>query len=343
MVCGWQTRLVGPPLYFSHPACLEHETGEHPERPARIQVIEAELERRGWLGYERREAPAAPLDAVTAVHTEAYVEAVRSRSASRGSLDEETVLSPGSYRAALHAAGGACAMVDALLAGEARAAFCATRPPGHHARSDTTSGFCLFNNVAVAARRALDALGARRVFIFDWDVHHGDGTNDIFRTSDAVLFASIHLAGAFPGTGPLHDMGSRAGEGFSINLPVPARSGEGAWVSLLEHIVVPAALEFRPDLVLISAGYDAHRDDAQGACELEAGSFAEMARHLRALGEEVGAPVGIVLEGGYALSALAASVAATLEALAGDEPPAMVAPDYLTARAASYIGHHWTL
>jgi len=156
---------VGPPLYFSHPACLEHETGEHPERPARIQAIEAELERRGWLGYERREAPAAPLDAVTAVHGERYVEEVRSRSASRGSLDDETVLSPGSYRAALHAAGGACAMADALLAGEARAGFCGTRPPGHHARGATTSGFCLFNNVAVAAQHALDALGARRVFI----------------------------------------------------------------------------------------------------------------------------------------------------------------------------------
>jgi acetoin utilization deacetylase AcuC-like enzyme len=334
---------VGPPLYFSHPACLEHETGERPERPARIQAIEAELERRGWAGFERREAPPAPLDAVTAVHAEAYVEAVRSRSASRGSLDEETVLSPGSYRAALHAAGGACAMVDALLAGEARAAFCGTRPPGHHARSETTSGFCLFNNVAVAARHALDALGVRRVFIFDWDVHHGDGTNDIFRTSDAVLFASIHQAGIYPGTGPLHDVGSRAGEGFSINLPVPARSDEDAWVSLLEHIVVPAALEFRPDLVLISAGYDAHRDDVQGGCELEAGSFAEMARHLRALGAEVGAPVGVVLEGGYALDALAASVAATLEALTADEPPELVAPDFLTARAASYIGHYWTL
>ena len=334
---------MGPPLYFSHPACLEHETGKHPERPARIQAIEAELERRDWLGYERREAPAAPLDAVTAVHAEAYVEAVRARSASRGSLDEETVLSPGSYRAALHAAGGACAMVEALLAGEARAAFCGTRPPGHHARSDTTSGFCLFNNVAVAARDALDNFGARRIFIFDWDVHHGDGTNDIFRTSDEVLFASIHQSGIYPGTGPLHDVGSRAGEGFSINLPVPARSDEDAWVSLLEHIAVPAALEFRPDLVLISAGYDAHRADIQGGCELEAGSFAEMARHLRALGEEVGAPVGVVLEGGYALEALAASVAATLEALTGDEPPELVAPDFLTARAASYIGHYWTL
>ena len=334
---------MGPPLYFSHPACLEHETGEHPERPSRIQAIEAELERRGWLGYERREAPAAPLDAIMAVHAEAYVEAVRSRSAARGSLDGETVLSPGSYRAALHAAGGACAMVDALVGGEAAAGFCATRPPGHHARSDATSGFCLFNNVAVAARHALDALGARRVFILDWDVHHGDGTNDIFRASDAVLFASIHQARIFPGTGPLQDMGARAGEGFSINLPVPAGSGEDAWISLLEHIAVPAALEFRPDLVLISAGYEAHRDDAYGDCDLDAGSFAAMTRHVRALGDEVQAPVGVVLEGGYALQPLSASVAATMEALAGDEPPEMAAPDFLTGRAASYIGHHWTL
>jgi acetoin utilization deacetylase AcuC-like enzyme len=258
-------------------------------------------------------------------------------------MDEETVLGPGSYRAALHAAGSACAMVDALLAGEARAAFCGIRPPGHHARSDTTSGFCLFNNVAVAARHALDALGARRVFIVDWDVHHGDGTHDILRTSDAVLFASIHQGGIYPGTGPLHDVGSRAGVGFSINLPVPAHSDEDTWVSLLEHVVVPAALEFDPDLVLISAGYDAHRDDAQGGCDLETGSFAELTRHVRALGEQVGAPVGAVLEGGYALDALAASVAATMEALAGDQPPGSVAPDFLTSRAASHIAHHWTL
>jgi acetoin utilization deacetylase AcuC-like enzyme len=234
-------------------------------------------------------------------------------------------------------------MVDALLAGEARAAFCGTRPPGHHARSETTSGFCLFNNVAVAARRALDALGARRVFILDWDVHHGDGTNDVFRMSDAVLFASIHQSGIFPGTGQLRDVGSRAGEGFSINLPVPVGSVGDTWISLLEHVAVAAALEFRPDLVLISAGYDAHRDDVQGGCELEAGDYAEMARHLRALGEAVGAPVGVVLEGGYALDALAASVAATLEALVSDQPPDLVAPDHLTSRAASQIGHYWTL
>lgn len=337
---------MGSPLYFSHPACLEHETpAGHPERPARITAIERSLADRGWLGYEAREAPPASRETLVAVHSAEYVDAVRSMSdRGGGAFDPETVLSAGSYSAAAHASGAACAMVEALLSkGGPRVGFCAIRPPGHHARTDTTSGFCLFNHVAVASRHALDALGVRRVFIFDWDVHHGDGTNDIFRATDAVLYASIHQAQIFPGTGQLQDAGVRAGEGYSINLPVPKGSYEDSWVSLLEHIVIPAAEEFQPDLVLISAGYDAHRDDEQGGCELEAYSFAEMARHVRALGERTEAPVGAILEGGYALDALAASVCATMEALAGDDPPDSVAPDFLTSRAASYVGHHWRL
>jgi acetoin utilization deacetylase AcuC-like enzyme len=261
-----------------------------------------------------------------------------------GVFDRETVVSAGSYRAAAHASGAACAMVEALLAGGGPSVgFCATRPPGHHARADTTSGFCLFNHVAVASRHALDSLGARRVFIFDWDVHHGDGTNDIFRDTDAVLYASIHQSGSFPGTGSIADAGARAGDGYSINLPVQKGSYEDAWFSLLEHVVIPAAEEYEPDLVLISAGYDAHRDDEQGGCELEASSFAEMARHIRGLGERIGAPVGAVLEGGYALDALAESVCATMEALAGDEPADSVAPDFFTCQAASHVGFHWSL
>ena len=336
---------MSAPLYFSHPAGIGHDTGEgHPERPERITAIEDELARRDWLGYERRVAPAAAPELLRAVHSERYLDALRSMSeGGGGALDSETPVAPDSWTAALHAAGGACAMTEALLAREAGVAFCAARPPGHHANRDTTSGFCLVNSVAVAARHALDALDARRVLVLDWDVHHGNGTNDIFRASDAVLYASIHQSGLFPGTGPLLDVGSRAGEGFSVNLPVPAGAGEDAWLSLLEWIVIPAAAEFRPDLVLISAGYDAHRDDPLGGCELEAGSFADMARHARILGEQVGAPVGAVLEGGYALPALAASVAQTMEALAGDREPRSVAPDFPTSRAASQIGHYWTL
>ena len=337
---------MGTPLYFSHPACLEHRTpAGHPERPGRIAAIERALARCGWLGYELREAPPASQEMLVAVHSPGYVEAVRSMSRrGGGAFDPETVVSAGSYEAAAHASGAAVAMVEALLGThESRVGFCATRPPGHHARAGTTSGFCLFNHVAVATRFALDWLGAERVFIFDWDVHHGDGTNDIFRGSDAVLYASIHQSEIFPGTGPLADAGTRAGVGYSLNLPVPKGSGEDAWMSLPEHVVIPAAEEFDPDLVLISAGFDAHRDDVQAGCELEASSFAEMARHVRTLGERTGAPVGAVLEGGYALDALAASVCATMKALAGDRTPDSVAPDFLTSRAASYVGHHWGL
>jgi acetoin utilization deacetylase AcuC-like enzyme len=337
---------MGRPLYFSHPACLEHETSwDHPERPERVTAIELALAERGWLGYEVREAPPASRQLLEAVHSAEYLDAVWSMSdRGGGAFDQENMVSAGSYRAAAHASGAACAMVEALLAPRGPCvAFCATRPPGHHARTDTTCGFCLFNHIAVATRHALDSLGASRVFIFDWDVHHGDGTNDIFRASKDVLFASIHQSRCFPGTGPLSDAGARVGEGYSINLPVEKGSYEDTWFALLEHIVIPAAEQFAPDLVLISAGYDAHRDDEQGGCELETSSFAEMARYIRGLGERTGAPVGAVLEGGYALDALAASVCATMQALAGDEPADSVAPDFFTSRAAAHIGFHWRL
>jgi acetoin utilization deacetylase AcuC-like enzyme len=330
-------------LYFRHHSSLEHDTGAHPERAERIPAIEGELERREWLGYERREAPEVDAEALTALHPEAYVESVRATSARGGWFDLDTVASPGSYRAALHAAGGACALAGALLGGEAPTGFSALRPPGHHAERAAAMGFCLFNNMAVAVRHALDSRPAERVFVLDWDVHHGNGTNDIFHSSRSVLYASIHQWPFYPGTGPLEDAGSGEGEGYTINLPVPAGSGEDVWLSLVEHVAVPAAREFRPDLVLISAGFDAHRADPIGGCTLEEGSYAEMARHLRALGDELGVPVGAVLEGGYDLEALAASVSATLEALASGGEPRSVARDSITERAARQVGRYWEL
>ena len=202
-------------------------------------------------------------------------------------------------------------------------------------------GFCLFNNIAVAARHALDSLGAERVLIFDWDVHHGNGTGAIFRASREVLFASIHQWPFYPGTGPLRDAGSGAGEGFSINLPVPGGSDESTWLSLLEHLIAPAGRQFEPDLVLVSAGYDAHRDDPVGGCRLETSSYAELARRVRALGDDLGAPVGAVLEGGYDLNALATSVAATMEALVDGSEPRSVPRDRLTEAAAEQVGRYW--
>jgi acetoin utilization deacetylase AcuC-like enzyme len=260
-----------------------------------------------------------------------------------GAFDPDTVASAGSYVAALHAAGGACALVDALVAGETPVGFSGLRPPGHHAEPTVAMGFCLFNNVAVAARHALDSLGLERVLVFDWDVHHGNGTNDIFHASREVLFASIHQYPWYPGTGPLSDVGAGDAEGFTLNLPVPAGSGEDVWLSLVEHVVVPAAQEFRPQLVLVSAGFDAHRDDPLGMCALEAGSFAQMALWMRQLGDSLDAPVGAVLEGGYDLPALAGSCAATLEALRDGGAPSSVGPHPLAAAATRTLASWWPL
>jgi acetoin utilization deacetylase AcuC-like enzyme len=317
----------------------------HPEGPGRIPAIEAELERRSWLGYERREAPKVADEALLAVHPQSHVDAVRAMSErGGGAFDLDTMASEGSYDAALHAAGGACAMVEALLGEEAQVGFCGLRPPGHHAEPETAMGFCLFNNIAIATQHALDSLDADRVFILDWDVHHGNGTNDIFHASDAVLFASIHQSPLYPGTGPLEDVGTGAGKGFSMNLPVPPGSGEETWLALVEHVAIPAAREFAPNLVLVSAGFDAHRADPLANCMLETESYGRMASHVRALAAELGAPVGTTLEGGYDLEALSGSVAATLEALAAPDGEApSVEPDEVTRRAAEHLGRYWSL
>ncbi|HEY0631393.1 MAG TPA: histone deacetylase [Thermoleophilaceae bacterium] len=335
---------IAAPLYFRHESSLEHETGTHPEGPGRIPAIERELAARGWLGYERREAPEVDLKVLRGVHPASYVDEVRFMSErGGGAFDSDTIASEGTYEAALHGAGGAVALVEALVAGEASVGFSGMRPPGHHAEPRVAMGFCFFNNVAVAARHALDALGLERVFVLDWDVHHGNGTNDVFHASAEVLFASIHQYPWYPGTGPLTDVGSGEGEGFSINLPVPSGAGDDVWLSLVEHVVVPAARAFEPQLVLISAGFDAHRDDPLGTCMLGTSSFAEMALWMRSLADSLGVPVGGVLEGGYDLSALASSCAATLEALREGGEPRPVEPHPLALQAAQVVGRRWPL
>jgi acetoin utilization deacetylase AcuC-like enzyme len=336
-------------LYFSHPACLEHDPRahmlEHPDIPERLEAIERTLAGQGWLGWERRAAPPAQETQLELIHSAGHVQRIRELSlAGGGAIDADTFVGEPSYRAALHAAGGACEMARALVAGEAMLGFCGVRPSGHHAEPNRAMGFCLFNNVALAAEFAIRELGVRRVFILDWDVHHGNGTAEAFRRRSDVLFASIHESGIYPGTGSLSDVGSGPGEGYTINLPVPASSEEDLWLSLLEHIVLPVAQAFQPELVLISAGFDAHREDPLASCRLEAGSFAEMARHVRGLAAQLGVPLGAVLEGGYEPAALAQCVQATLAALGGNEPARSAAPEpLLTSRAAAHIGHYWSL
>jgi acetoin utilization deacetylase AcuC-like enzyme len=332
------------PLFLGHPSSLDHDTGfGHPERADRIRAIEAELAEREWLGWERREAPAVALELLLAVHPREHIEAVRAMSARAGAFDLDTPTSAGSWEAALHAAGGACQMVEALLAGGETVGFAALRPPGHHAEPSRAMGFCLFANVAVAARHALDSLGAERVFVLDWDVHHGNGTNAIFHSSSEVLFASIHQYPFYPGTGPLEDVGSGAGEGYSLNLPVPGGADGEVFLSLVEHVVAPVVRQFRPGLILVSAGFDAHRDDPVGGCRLETSSFGQLARWVASLGEELGAPVGAVLEGGYDLDALAGSVVATMEGLVDGGRPQSVARGELAAVAARQVGRYWDL
>src|SRR5829696_581092 len=340
---GWEaltagTVPAGVPVYFSHPSSLEHDTGiGHPERADRIRAIEAELGRRDWLGYERREAPTVTTEQLLAVHPKSYIEFVQETCARTGAFDLDTPTSDGTWEAALHAAGGACALVEALLAGES-VGVSALRPPGHHAEHSRAMGFCLFANVAIAARYALSH-GASRVLVLDWDVHHGNGTNAVFHESREVLFASLHQYPFWPGSGALSDVGAGAGEGYSLNLPVPAGGGQDEYCGLVEHVVVPAARAFDPDLVLVSAGYDAHRADPLGECTMATASYAQLALLIRTLGK----PVGYVLEGGYDLGALAASVAVSMECLADGGEPASFPRGELVEQAASVVGRYWEL
>jgi acetoin utilization deacetylase AcuC-like enzyme len=337
-------------LYFHHAACLEHDPSVHmpghPDTPERLRAIEARLADVGWAGWETREAPAAGESELELIHDRRLVSAIRELcAAGGGAIDPDTFVGESSYRAALHAVGGACAMVRALLAGETPLGFSGTRPSGHHAEPHRAMGFCLFNNVAIAAELAIRELGARRVFILDWDVHHGNGTAEAFRSRSDVLFASVHQGGGFyPGTGDLGDVGSGEGAGHTINLPVPAGSREDLWLSLLEHVVLPTAGAFGPDLVLISAGFDAHREDPLAGCRLETDSFARMARHVRDFAQQRGVPLGAVLEGGYQPRVLAECVQATLEALTDDLPAEPAAPEgHLSTHAPAALARYWPL
>ena len=300
-------------LYLRHPLSLEHDTGPHPENAGRITAIEARLDGEGWRGLEVLEAPAAGLEQVLRVHPREHLEKIeRLAAAGGGMVDLDTVVSARSYDAALRAAGAAAEAAGRILAGE-RFAFCGLRPPGHHAERARAMGFCLFNNVAVAAAEALDA-AAERVMIVDWDVHHGNGTQEIFYEDDRVLFASIHQSPLYPGTGDVGETGRGRGEGYTINLPVPPGSGEAEYMSLVGTVLVPVLERFQPDLLCISAGYDAHREDPLAQCRLESSSYAAMAAALRDAAATAGIGVLVCLEGGYALRALAESVDATIRA-----------------------------
>ena len=316
-------------LYYSHPACLRHDPRQlapgHPDTPERLLAIERALASRPWPEWERREAASATAAQLELIHSPAHVRSIAELcAAGGGAIDLDTYAGAESFTAAEHAAGAACAMVSALLAGEAEVGFCAVRPSGHHAEPDRAMGFCLFNNVAIAAELAIRELGVERVLILDWDVHHGNGTAEAFRTRADVLFVSIHQMPLYPGSGPASDVGSGAGEGYTLNLPV--------------------AQAFTPGLLLVSAGFDAHAQDPLAGCLLQSGSFARIALLLRDLARELHIPLGAVLEGGYAPQALGSSVLETLAALGGDAAPVRGAPLLPAAeRALEEARRYWPL
>jgi len=306
------------PVYVSHPAALGHETGpNHPECAARIVAIEERLEASGWYGCERVLAPAVDRELLDAVHKPGYVAAVEAFCAGGGgAIDDDTLVVTASWEAALRSAGGAVELVDRLLTRRASTGFAAGRPPGHHATAGRAMGFCLFNNVALAATHALRTHGLERVLILDWDVHHGNGTQAIFERSSAVYFVSIHQQGIYPNTGAAGETGTGDGAGYTLNLPVPAYSGDEVFTALVARRAVPLVASFSPQLVLISAGYDAHAADPLADCSVTDAGFAAMTAAMRDACAQAGVPLGLVLEGGYALDALAGSVDATLAELA---------------------------
>lgn len=310
-------------LLLGHPACERHLTGPgHPERPQRLVAIRRAIEASGlgetipWVT-----APQVDRDVLESVHAPSYIAGIEATARHGGGwLDPDTAVGPESDVAALHAAGAAQRAAETLSAGEAGRAFVAVRPPGHHASADRGMGFCLFDNVAVAAVAARRA-GRERVMIVDWDVHHGNGTQAIFWRDPSVLYVSLHQEYWYPGTGAVEELGEGPGEGFTVNVPLPAETGDGGYGDVFAEVVLPLAAAFRPDFLAISAGYDAHASDPLGGMVLTTAGFGRLTQLLDGAARAVDAPLLAVLEGGYDLDALGDSVVATLGVLAGRSAP----------------------
>jgi acetoin utilization deacetylase AcuC-like enzyme len=313
---GSQDVKSGTTLVISHPACLEHNMGEgHPERPDRVRAIERALESEAFQMLTRDVAPRADDSAIARVHPQDYIDAIRAAAPKHGriALDADTSMSTGTFEAALRAAGGAVFAVDEVMSGKARNAFVSTRPPGHHAEVATPMGFCFFNNAAIAARHAQKAHGAERVAIMDFDVHHGNGTQHIFWDDPSVIYASTHQMPHYPGTGAVRERGEH---NQIVNAPLRSGDGGEAFREAMETAILPRLEAFAPDLVIISAGFDAHRRDPLGNLNLVEADFAWATRKLMGVARShAHERVVSVLEGGYDLEGLSRSVAAHVTAL----------------------------
>ncbi len=295
--------------------CLLHETGGHPESKGRLRAIVDAIEGTRFSGpLEMLRCRSASVDEVALNHAVDYIDQVKSLcEAGGGYLDPDTVVSQGSFEAAMWAVGCVLDAVTAVMDGRCSSVFCAVRPPGHHALRSRGMGFCLFNNVAIAAKYARKR-GIGRVLIVDWDAHHGNGTQEAFYEDPTVFYFSTHQSPLYPGTGMAHETGKGPGLGYTLNCPLSPGSGDEEFCRIYDEVFLPKAHAFRPELILISAGYDSHRLDPLASLRLSTQGFQGLASRIAELSKEVGAPIVAVLEGGYNLSALRDSVIATIEA-----------------------------
>jgi len=305
-----------PTLLLGHPAALAHQVPMgHPERPDRIRAVERALEDECFSGLIREQALRAEPETIALIHPEPYIQAIIAAAPREGlvEIDADTSMSPGTLEAALRAVGAAAQAVDEVMAGKVRNAFSAMRPPGHHAERAQAMGFCFFNNVAIAARHAQQAHGAERVAIVDWDVHHGNGTQDIFWSDPSVLYCSTHEMPLYPGTGATSERGEHD---TIVNAPLRAGDGGERFREAFETVILPRVEAFRADLILISAGFDAHWRDPVANLQLTEADFAWATRKLVDIADRrCGGRVVSLLEGGYDLEGLARSVAAHVKAL----------------------------
>ncbi len=301
---------------FTHPACIDHDPSpSHPESPARLERILQVLDTPEFTELERREAPPATTEQIAAMHPERYIDQIFSAIPEEGyaRLDADTIVSPGSGAAALRAAGALVAAVDAVMAGQCGNAFCAVRPPGHHAEAERSMGFCLFNNVAIGAAHARDAYGLGRVAVMDFDVHHGNGTQAMFWDEPEMFYASTHQSPLYPGSGSPTERGA---SGNIVNAPLPPGAGSEAFQAAMNAIILPAIRAFEPDFLFISAGFDAHVRDPLANLEFTTDDYRWATDKLCDVADGMCAGrVVSTLEGGYDLDALGESVAAHVQAL----------------------------
>jgi acetoin utilization deacetylase AcuC-like enzyme len=303
------------------PEYLKHEPGEfHPERPERIRALMDLAETLDKKRFSILPPMAASRTAIESCHGADYVKLIEATStANLYALDGDTITCRDSFGVGLLAVGGFLRLIDAIAAGEAQNGFALVRPPGHHALRDRAMGFCLFNTIAIGAHHLRKTYGAERIMIMDWDVHHGNGTQDSFYEDPSVLFISTHQFPYYPGTGAVTEVGVNAGEGFTLNIPLPAGCGDAEYMRAFYDVVIPAGKKFEPEWILVSAGFDPHRRDPLGGMEVTEAGFAGMARLLLELADQyAGGKIAFLLEGGYDLTALRRSVAAVLETMQQD-------------------------